>query len=506
MTDTIDGRSPDAQPPPSSTPPPPPPPPAPRGAKRRRDVRDSPLPVLVTIIALVAIGLVSNWWIVAVIVAMGVMIFLHELGHYLTAKWGGMKVTEFFLGFGPRLWSFRKGETSYGLKAIPLGAYVKVIGMNNLEEVPPEDEPRTYREASYPRRMAVALAGSSMHFLQAFVLLLVIYAGFGVADASKWRIDQVVDGSAAAQAGMQPGDRPIAVDGQSLQRWSDLGDLMADKGDQPVSITFLRDGQTHTADFVAGDRLTAAGADAVDGSGGLQSGDRITAIDGRPVQGYAGFAAVATPGNSYTVDVRRANTACSVDVKVASLPPTTAATTGFLGLSATFDRERLGVLDGAARSIGDFGRVTGGAVSGIVRFFRPSNVGGFVSDSFQAGSNDNASRCQVITAADQNRILSIVGVGALAADAGHHGVDSFLELFALFNIFIGVFNLLPLLPFDGGHAVIATYERIRSRRGRRYHADVTRLLPITYAVTIAMVTLGMLAIYRDILQPPSLGG
>jgi membrane-associated protease RseP (regulator of RpoE activity) len=469
-------------------------------------VRDSPLPVLISVVVLVAIGLPTSWWVVAVVVAMGVMIFLHELGHYLTAKWGGMKVTEFFLGFGPRLWSFRKGETSYGLKAIPLGAYVKVIGMNNLEEVPPEDEPRTYRQASYPRRMAVALAGSSMHFLQAFVLLLVIYTAFGVADTAKWRIDQVVAGSPAEQAGMQPGDRPVAVDGQPLQQWSDLSTFMADKGDQPVSLTFLRDGQTHTVDFVAGDRLTKAGADAIDGSGGLQSGDRITAVDGRPVQGYSQFAALAVPGSTYNVDVRRSNTACSVDVKVASLPPTTDATTGFLGLSATFDRERLDPITGAGRSIGDFGRVTGGAVTGIIRFFRPSNVGGFVSDSFQAGSSDNASRCQVITEADQNRILSIVGVGRIAAEAGHHGVDSFLELFALFNIFIGVFNLLPLLPFDGGHAVVATYERLRSRRGRRYHADVTRLLPITYAVTIAMITLGMLAIYRDILQPPSLGG
>ena len=88
------------------------------------------------------------------------MIFLHELGHFVTAKVSGMKVTEFFFGFGPKLWSFTKGETEYGVKAIPAGAYVRIIGMNNLEEIPPEDEPRTYRAQSYPRRLLVGVAGS----------------------------------------------------------------------------------------------------------------------------------------------------------------------------------------------------------------------------------------------------------------------------------------------------------------------------------------------------------
>ena len=88
------------------------------------------------------------------VIALLVMIFLHELGHYLTAKWAGMKVTEFFLGFGPRIWSFQRGETEYGLKAIPAGAYVRIIGMHNLDEVPPEDEPRTYQNQPYWRKMA----------------------------------------------------------------------------------------------------------------------------------------------------------------------------------------------------------------------------------------------------------------------------------------------------------------------------------------------------------------
>jgi RIP metalloprotease RseP len=481
-----------------------PPPPAPPGA-RGRDLRDGPLPVLAIVAGLLVLGLLASWWAVVVFLAIGAMIFLHELGHYLTARWGGMKVTEFFLGFGPRLWSFRRGETLYGLKAIPFGAYVKIIGMHNLEEVPPEDEARTYRQASYPRRMAVAVAGSSMHFLQALVILLVIYVGFGVADRDQWRVDQVVPGSAAAAAGLQPGDRPIAVDGAELQSWDDLADLLATKGGQPVVLTYQRAGQIQSTQIVAGERLSAAGADSIDGKGGLQERDRIVTVDGQEVSGYTQFASLAAVGGTYLVEVPRGDsTICSVDVTVQALPPASTATTGFLGLSATFGRERLGPVDGLTRSVGDFGRVTRAATAGIARFFQPSNVGGFVSDSFQAAGDET--HCRVLSADDDNRILSIVGVGRIAAEAGHDGVDSFLELFALFNIFIGVFNLLPLLPFDGGHVVVATYERIRSRKGRRYFADITRLLPITYAVTIVMVMLGVLALYRDIIQPPSLGG
>ena len=121
----------------------------------------------------------AGWFIM--IAAIVVMIFLHELGHYLTAKWSGMKVTEFFLFFGPKIWSFKRGETEYGIKCIPAGAYVRIIGMSNLEtDVPPEDEPRTYRQQSYPKRLLVVSAGSIMHMLQAFVLLFVAFTLVGV--------------------------------------------------------------------------------------------------------------------------------------------------------------------------------------------------------------------------------------------------------------------------------------------------------------------------------------
>jgi hypothetical protein len=121
----------------------------------------------------VLLGVTRGLPIVIVILAILLMIFLHELGHYLAARWSGMKATEFFIGFGPKIWSFQRGETEFGLKAIPAGAYVRILGMNNLEEVDPADEPRTYRQQPFRARFNVAVAGSAMHFAVALLLLVV---------------------------------------------------------------------------------------------------------------------------------------------------------------------------------------------------------------------------------------------------------------------------------------------------------------------------------------------
>jgi RIP metalloprotease RseP len=484
----------------------PPPPPPPGAAPERFDVRDTPLPAVAMVAGLVALGVFYSWNVVIVILAIAGMIFLHELGHYVAAKKGGMKVTEFFLGFGPRLWSFQRGETQYGLKLIPLGAYVKVIGMHNLEEVPPEDEPRTYRQATYPRRMAVALAGSTMHFLLAFVVLMVFYMGWGPGNRDAWRIDGIVEGSATASAGMQEGDRPLTVDGEPIGQFADLPDLLEGKGGQPITFTWERDGQEMSGTAVAGERLTEEAADEIDGTGGLQDRDVINAVDGRSVSGYSEFASFAVIGQAYVLDVPRGDSVCAVDVTVRALPAAAIATTGFLGLRATYPQEPIGPAQAAGRSLGDFGNITTTAVGGIARFLNPSNLAGFVSDSFQAPAEETSADCRVITEADERRALSILGVGRIATTLLGDGVDQFLLIFAMFNIFLGIFNLFPSLPFDGGHAVIATYERIRSRNGRRYFVDIAKVMPVAYVVTAIMVFVGALAFARDIYDPLQIGG
>ena len=126
--------------------------------------------MVLAIVVLVAVR-PSTAITVAIIVGLILTIMLHEWGHYIAAKKSGMKVTEFFLGFGPRIWSFRKGETEYGIKAIPAGGYVRIIGMTNLEEVDPEDEPRTYRQATVGKRLITVLVGIIVNLSIALVLI-----------------------------------------------------------------------------------------------------------------------------------------------------------------------------------------------------------------------------------------------------------------------------------------------------------------------------------------------
>ena len=181
------------------------------------------------LLATAALGVFAGAGWLIVIGALVVMIFLHELGHYLTAKWSGMKVTEFFLFFGPKIWSFRRGETEYGIKCIPLGAYVRIIGMSNIDQdVAPEDEPRTFRQQSYPKRLLVVSAGSIMHFLQAFLLFFIVFCMLGVpgggalaerlggppVNEEDWTVGSIQDGSAAAAAGLQLGDEVVSIDGE----------------------------------------------------------------------------------------------------------------------------------------------------------------------------------------------------------------------------------------------------------------------------------------------------
>ena len=160
---------------------------------------------------LVALFLWSSWAFVFVI-GLLISIFFHELGHFVTARWTGMKATQFFLFMGPKLWSFRRGETEYGLRAYPIGAFVRIIGMNNLDEVEPGDEARAYRNKSYPRRMLVITAGSMMHILIAIVLIFAVYSVNGRrVETGRVGIGSVSAGYPANVAGVEPGDIVLSI-------------------------------------------------------------------------------------------------------------------------------------------------------------------------------------------------------------------------------------------------------------------------------------------------------
>ncbi|MGH9246716.1 MAG: M50 family metallopeptidase [Acidimicrobiales bacterium] len=395
-----------------------------------------------------------TWWrpfLAIVVAAIIVMIFLHELGHYLTARAAGINVTEFFIGFGPRLWSFRRGETEYGVKPIPAGAYVKVVGMHNLEDVDPADEPRTYRQKPFWRRLSVAVAGSGMHFLLVLVCIYLLLAVVGTPDGrivpdperaenvntiSDWVVGDVSDDSAADRAGVEVGDHIVSVDGEAVNSFEELRDVVEPRANERVDIVIERDDRRLTLETTLGSR-----EDEDEGE------------------------------------------------------------IGFFGIGPNLPTRTVGPVDAAGRTFVEFGRLTELTVVSLGQFFSPSGLTGFFGDAAdEAGgepSTDGGS-------GNPNRVVSILGAALIGEQLTQAGFGTFLQFFVVLNVFVGIFNLVPLLPLDGGHVAIAVYERIRSRKGKRYHADVAKMLPVAYAVVVILVLVGITALYLDIVNPLTL--
>ena len=371
------------------------------------------------------IGLLNGWWLVF---ALGVLasIFLHEVGHFVTARWTGMKATQFFIGFGPRLWSFRRGETEYGVRAIPAGAFVRIVGMNSMDDVDPAEEPRTYRSKSYPRRLLVISAGSIMHMLIAIGLLFAVYVGDGeIVDRDGVYLADVETTGPAWSAGLREGDVVLAIAGSELASIGELGETVrANEPGDVLAFTVLRDGET--VSFPVG-----LGANTVEG-------------DPRFGQPY-------------------------------------------IGVTSGSHVQEHSVGSAAVNAVTDIFPVSWEMTKGVVKVLNPVNI-----VTHLAGTNDDI----------ETRPTTLIGAGSLSDDVGEaQGVMGILYFLAVLNVFVGVFNMFPLLPLDGGHAAIATYERIRERKGQRYYADVAKMMPFAMAVMTVLLLLFMSGLYLDITDP-----
>lgn len=337
---------------------------------------------------------------IAAFLAILLFIVAHEAGHYLSAKAFGMKVTEFFIGFGPRLWSFRRGETEYGIKPIPFGAYVKIIGMSADEEIDPADVGRTYRDKPFWQRSVVVLAGVAANFLIAFVMLagLALAEGRPVLEDGELVPSTVVetvvptieDGSptAAAEAGLRPGDRIVAVDGSAIGEWTALMEALAARPGELVTLGIERDGERIDVEATLGSRL-----------------DPETGV----IEGFLGVG----PG-----------------VLRQSVGAGTAA-----GLAARQIVDSIGftfVSFGRLLQLDTLGQLVGGIAGGEV----PAEV----------------------------RPVSVVGVVQIGAQADEIGIGNFVFLLAVMNVILGTVNALPLFPLDGGHFAVALYEKVTGRR------------------------------------------
>jgi RIP metalloprotease RseP len=486
------------------------------------------------IAAIVVLGVTQGMSMLIVVAAIVIMIFLHELGHYVMAKRAGMLVTEFFIGFGPRIWSFQRGETEYGIKAIPAGAYVKIIGMSNMEEVDPALESRTYRQKSFGQRVGVAVAGSTMHFLIAIVLLVVQFTLIGDPTTEEWSVGQVVRGSAADEAGLQEGDRISSIGGEPISSFSDFRELLPALGPGEVDLAVERGGEALVVPVVLSQRMKLIGTvgedvDVIDNGeqvvlaepvpggraeeAGLVAGATLTEVNGEPVAGLADVADAVERSDGGTVtltmDANGATSEHRVDLgtDVATTEPGS-----FVGVGQQLELEPQALPTAVVGAASTFGEVAGASVAGVGKFLWPPNMASFITDAVSGGPGENTtdtptSAADGPSAIDETRPISIVGIAMLGSDLSSQNISNLVLFLATLNIFIGIFNLFPLLPFDGGHVVIAMYEKaqeMRRRTSQRYLADISRMLPVAYGVILVLVVVGVLAIFVDVTRGVSL--
>jgi membrane-associated protease RseP (regulator of RpoE activity) len=406
---------------------------------------------------------------------------LHEIGHLAPAKKFGVKVTQYMIGFGPTIWSKQKGDTEYGVKAIPLGGYIRMIGMvppakdgeiakgpfadlvnsarqQSLEEIGPEDENKVFYKLSVPKKLTVMFGGPFMNLVLAFVFFAISFAGIGFPAATN-EVKQVVTclpsevdvlgnclpgttASPALSAGIKDGDKIISFDGKEITDWEALANGIRESKEGNVEITVLREGKelNLTAEIVLATRPSSANSE------------------------------------------------------VANEP------TPYLGIAPQIIMERQSI-----NSVFDvLVNITVG--TGQVLWNLPERVGQLFGAAFLGEQRDPEGLVGIVG------VTRVGGEIAAAEIPGMWRFATLLNLAGGLNMALFLFNLLPLLPLDGGHVAGAIYEGLRRsfaklrRKPDPGPADTSKMLPFAYSVAILLIGLSMLLLYVDVVNPIRLGG
>ncbi len=433
--------------------------------------------------------------VVIILVGVALSIALHEIGHLVPAKLFGVKVTQYMIGFGRTLFSVKRGETEYGLKAIPLGGYISMIGMfppgkeggsgrnattgfmqamvqdarsSSAETVGEGEEGRTFYRLPVWKRIVIMFGGPFMNLLIAVVLFGVLLMGFGTAQASTTigSVSQCVQPTTstsqtcgadakqapAAAAGLKPGDTIVSIDGTKISSWKQATVIIRDSADVPLRVVVRRDGQDRTM-VLTPMTNTVARLDA--------NGQAIKAADGSMETVKAGFVGIGAEEKL-------------VPQPITSVLPAVGAQTS--------------------------------AVVGVV-IHLPQRMVDVWNAAFGSAPRD------------PNGPLSLVGVGRAAGELtalnGVPVVDkvySMIGILASLNIALFVFNLIPLLPLDGGHIAGALWEGFRRSIAKLFKrrdpgpVDMAKLMPLTMAVVVVLGGMSLLLMYADIVKPVNLFG
>ncbi|GAA4227705.1 membrane-associated protease RseP (regulator of RpoE activity) [Streptosporangium album] len=419
-----------------------------------------------------------------------VSIGLHEIGHLVPAKRFGVKVTQYMIGFGPTMWSWRRGETEYGVKWIPFGGYIRMIGMlpprptddpnkvrsaatgpwqgliENarevaLEEVQPGDEGRVFYRKPWWQKVIIMSGGPAMNFVLAFIIFAIVIMGFGVPvlkpvvsgmtkcvipyseSLKPGRVCTPADPpTPAAQAGVKPGDTIVAFNGVPVSSWEEATKKIRANGAGPIALGIVRDGKPQTLNVT------------------LISQDRPVVDDPEKIEKNVGFLGVA---------------------------PT-----------QVIERQNIGYV------VGHMVDLTGRVAESMVNL--PQKMVGVWNAAFSGDERD------------PNGPVGVVGAGRIGGEIAASSAPAenkfvaLLSLLAGFNLAIGMFNLIPLLPLDGGHVAGGLWEGIKrafarvTRRPEPAHVDIAKVLPLTYALAFTMMILFGLLLYADLVNPIRLTG
>ena len=396
--------------------------------------------------------------IVLFALGIGITVALHEAGHMLTARAFGMRVRRFFIGFGPRVASFSRGHTEYGLAAFPVGGFCDIAGMTAQDEfLTAEEEPHAMYKKPWWQRVMVLAGGITVNLLLGFTILLIIAMTTGLPNPDadvrprvgkvSCAADQNIDGELepcqgmgpAGEAGVEPGDIVLALNGETMDSFRQLRDSVMQHPGETVTLEVERDGAIRDFDIP------------------LATVTRLNAEGELVTVGAIGM-------TNQTIDI--VETYSFIEAF-----PATARYTGHV-LDAT--------------------------VQGIAQF--PAKIPGVVASIFGQER-------------DVNGPMSVVGASRVGGELVERSLwSSFFMMLASLNFFLALFNLIPLPPFDGGHIAVIIYEKVRDAVRRllgkepKGPADYTKLMPITYALAFLLMAVGALIIIADVINPVRLFG
>ena len=388
----------------------------------------------------------------------GITVALHEAGHMFTARAFGMRVRRYFIGFGPRVASFTRGHTEYGLAAFPVGGFCDIAGMTAQDEfLTEEEEPYAMYKKPAWQRIIVLAGGITVNLLLGFIILLMIAMTTGLPNPDadvrprvgevSCAVNQNADGELepcqglgpAGEAGVEPGDIVVALNGENMDSFAQLRDTVMNYPGDTVTLTVERDGAPRDFDIT------------------LATVTRLNA-EGQLVEvGAIGM-------TNQIIDIME--TYSFVDAI-----PATARYSGY-ALKAT--------------------------VQGIAQF--PAKIPGVVASIFGQER-------------DVNGPMSVVGASRVGGELVERSLwSSFFMMLATLNFFLALFNLIPLPPFDGGHIAVIFYEKIRDALRRlmgkeaKGPADYTKLMPVTYVLAFVLMAVGALIMIADVVNPIRLFG